>query len=72
MARLTKKAQRIKQANELLENEALSDIFESRERDIIESWKGSETLEKRESCYYEITALEELRDSIYATATDDD
>ncbi len=70
MARLTVKAGRIKQAKELLENETLRHIFDEREREICERWKGSDTVEKRESCYFEITALEGLRDAIYATGTD--
>ncbi len=72
MARPTSRQKTIKQARELLENETLADIFEQREREIYERWKGSATVEKREACYFEITALEGLRDAIYATGTDTD
>ena len=70
MARPTSKEKRIKQARELLENETLIGIFEARDREIYERWKSSNTTEKRETCYYEIRALEELRDAIDATATE--
>jgi hypothetical protein len=72
MARPTVKKKRIKQAAELLENETLTYIFAEREREIYERWKGCETIEKREACYFEITALQGLRDAIYATGTDTD
>lgn len=72
MARLTKKQTLTKQAAELLENAALSSIFASRELEIFERWKTSNTVEKREMCYFEITALAGLRDAIYATGTDKD
>ena len=72
MARPTKKQTRIKQARELLENDALGSIFKERELEIIERWKASTTVERREWCYSEITALAGLRDAIYATATDND
>lgn len=70
MARLTSKQRMIKLATELLNNEALISIFDSRQLEIVERWKCSDTVEKREACYYEICALEGLRDAIYATATD--
>jgi len=70
VARPTSKEKRIKQARELLENETLIGIFEARDREIYERWKSSNTTEKRETCYYEIRALEELRDAIDATATE--
>ncbi len=70
MARPTSKQTRIKQAAELLENETLQYIFDEREREIYDRWKASETVEERESCYFEIKALEGLRDAIYATSTD--
>lgn len=72
MTRPTSKQKRIKQATELLQNETLAHIFDAREREIVERWKGCDSLEKREACYYEIRALIELRDTIYATATDTD
>ena len=72
MARPTAKKQRINQAKELLENETLSSIFDEREREIVERWKVSTTVERRESCYHEITALAGLKDAIYATGTDTD
>ena len=70
MARPTSKQLKIKRAQELLENETLADIFSEREREIYERWKCSDTVEKREACYYELTALEGLRDAIYATGND--
>ncbi len=70
MARPTRKQQRIKDAKELLENNTLTEIFETREREIIEAWKTSRGPEMREACYYEITALQGLRDAIDATATE--
>ncbi len=70
MARPTAKQIRIKAAKRLLENETLSSIFDEREQEIIERWKASTTVERRETCYFEITALAGLRDVIYATATD--
>ena len=70
MARPTSKETRIKQAKELLENPVLNAIFREREREIYERWKGSTGFEAREACYYEITALEGLRDAIDATATE--
>ncbi len=69
MVRLTTKQRRTKQAAELLKNETLAYIFGEREREIYERWKGCGTVEKREACYFEITALEGLRDAIYATGT---
>jgi hypothetical protein len=72
MARPTNKQIRIKQARELLENKTLLRIFEDRENEIVERWIGSTTVERRETCYFEITALAGLKDAIYATATDDD
>ena len=70
MARPTSKATRAKEARELLENKALIRIFAAHERDIIERWRGSDTVEKREACHFELTALEGLRDAIYATGTE--
>ena len=70
MSRLSKKARRIKQAQELQQNETLQHIFSTREQEIIERWKSGGSTENREACYYEIRALEGLRDAIYATATD--
>ncbi len=70
MARPTAKQIRIKQAKKLLENETLGSMFDEREQEIIERWKASTTVERRETCYFEITALAGLRDTIYATATD--
>ncbi len=70
MARPTSKEKRIKQAAELLENETLRYIFDEREREIYERWKGSNDPVDRDECYYEIIALEGLRDAIYATGTD--
>ena len=70
MARPTSKQIRTKQAAELLENETLASIFDEREREIVERWKVSTTVERRESCYFEITALAGSRDAIYATAND--
>ena len=67
MARPTSKQIRAKQATELLENETLASIFEEREQEIVERWKVSTTVERRESCYFEIMALAGLRDAIYAT-----
>ncbi len=71
MSRPTQRQKQIKQAKALLENETLQHIFDTRDQEIVERWKASNSTEKRESCYYEITALQELRDAIYATATDD-
>ncbi len=70
MSRLTIKARRIKQAKDLQQNETLTHIFATREQEIIDRWKGGGSTEIREACYYEIRALEGLRDAIYATATD--
>ncbi len=70
MARPTKKQRQIKQAQELLENQTLREIFEERKQEIQERWQASATPEQREACYYEITALEGLRDAIYALGTD--
>ncbi len=72
MARPTNKQIRIKQAAELLENKTLMAIFDARAKEIIERWIGSTTVERRETCYFEITALAGLKDAIYATATDRD
>lgn len=72
MARPTTKQQRIKQAQELLENETLQSIFDERELEIIDCWKGSDTVETREACHFEMTALAGLKDAIYATGTDND
>ena len=71
MARPTSRQKRIAQAKALLENETLAAIFDEREREIYERWKGCDTVEKREACYFEITALEGLRDAIYAIGTTD-
>lgn len=70
MARPTSKQIRIKQADELLENDTLRSMFDDLELEIVERWKVSTTVERRETCYFEITALAGLRDTIYATATD--
>ena len=70
MARPTSKAKLAKEARELLENETLIAIFAAHENDIIERWRGSDTVEKRESCRFELTALEGLRDAIYAAGTE--
>lgn len=70
MARPTSKQIRIKQAVELLENDTLRSMFDDLELEIVERWKVSTTVERRETCYFEITALAGLRDTIYATATD--
>ena len=70
MARPTSKQKRIKDARELLENETLAWIFDEREREIYERWKGCGAVEEREACHLELTALEGLRDAIYATGTD--
>ncbi len=72
MARPTNKQIRIKQAAELLENKTLRTIFDERELEIVERWKAGTTVERRETCYFEITALAGLKDAIYATATDTD
>ena len=72
MARPTSKQKRIKQAAELLENETLRYIFDEREREIVDRWKGCGTVEEREACHFELTALEGLRDAIYAIGTDHD
>ena len=70
MARPTNKQRRIKQAADLLENETLTSIFDERLSDIYERWKSGSTVEERETCYFDVRALEELRDAIYATARD--
>ena len=70
MARPNVKQKRIKEARELLENETLTDIFDTRDREIYDRWKSSTSFEVREACYYEITALQGLRDAIDATATE--
>lgn len=70
MPRPTNKQRRLKQAKELLENETLYEIFEERKQEIRDRWQSSDTPEKRESCFYEITALEGLKDAIYAVGTD--
>lgn len=72
MARPTNKQIRINQARELLENKTLLSMFAERELEIVERWKASTTVERRETCYFEITALAGLKDAIYATATDTD
>ncbi len=72
MGRLTKKQRQIKEAAELLENETLGEIFKERKQEIRDRWQASDTPEKRESCFYEITALEGLKDAIYAIGTDTD
>ena len=51
-------------------NKTLAHIFDTREREISDRWKASASFEIREACYYEMRALIELRDTIYATATD--
>lgn len=71
MTRPTSKQRRAKQARALLENEALTDIFDEREAEIVQRWKGSDSPDKREACYHELIALEGLRDAIYASGTDD-
>ena len=71
MARPTNKQIRARQARELLENTTLISIFDEREQEIVERWKVSATVESREACYFEMTALAGLRDSIYATGTDE-
>jgi len=70
MARPTSKQKQIKEARELLENETLTEIFDTRESEIYERWKASTGVEIREACYYEITALQGSRDAIDATATE--
>ena len=72
MGRPTSKQIRTKQAAELLENDTLRAIFDERELEIVERWKVGTTVERRESCFFEITALAGLKDAIYATATDND
>lgn len=67
MARPTVTAKRRKQAKELATNETLLWIFAEREREIYERWKASEDTASRELCFYDITALEGLRDAIDAT-----
>lgn len=70
MARPTKRQRQIKQAQELIENETLQEIFDERKSDIRDKWQASGTPEQREACYYEIMALEGLKDAIYAIGTD--
>ncbi len=70
MARPTNRQRQIKQAKELLANETLREIFESRKQEIVERWQASTTPADREACWFEITALEGLRDAIYAIGND--
>lgn len=70
MARPTNRQRQIKQAKELLDNETLTEIFESRKQEIVERWQSSQTTVGREACWFEITALEGLGDAIYAIGTD--
>ena len=70
MARPTSKAKLAKEARELLENKALTAIFSAHEHDIIERWRGSDSVEKREACRFELSALEGLRDAIDAAGTE--
>ena len=72
MARPTKRQQRIRQARELADNETLREIIASRELEIFERWKASDSTEQREICYHDYIALGELRDAIDATANADD
>jgi hypothetical protein len=72
MARPTKKQRQIKEARELLANETLKEIFEERKQEIRDRWQSSTTRDEREACFFEITALEGLKDGIYAIGTDDD
>ncbi len=70
MGRPTKHQRQIKEAKELLENETLREIFETRKQEICERWQASQTPADREACWYELTALEGLNDAIYALGTD--
>lgn len=70
MARPTSKEKRQNQATALLENETLLAIFDERELEIIDRWRGSDSVEERESCHSDLTALEGLRDAIYAAGND--
>ncbi len=70
MARPTNKQRQIKEAKELLANETLREIFTERKQEIRDRWQASATVEQREACFFEITALEGLRDAIYAIGTD--
>jgi len=68
MARPTKKQKRRSDAQELLENTALDDIFAGLKEDLRDKWQSSSTTDSREAVYYEIKALEDLRDEIRARA----
>ena len=71
MARPTKKQRQGKEAQELLANETLKEIFEERKQEIRDRWQACADRDEREACYFEITALEGLKDAIYAIGTDD-
>lgn len=60
----------IKQAQELLDNQTLLDILDQRREDIRDMWQTSTDCESREACYYEVRALEDLKDGIYSTIKD--
>ncbi len=70
MARPTNKQKRINQAQELLDNDYLQQIFTDLREDIRDKWQSCDDAERREACYYEVRALEDLKDGIYATAKD--
>lgn len=72
MARPTKRQRQIKQAQELLANETLKEIFADRKQEIFERWQASATTAHREACWFELTALEELNATIYAIGSDTD
>ena len=68
MARPTNKAKRKAEAQALLDNTALTEIFDERKEDLRNKWQNSATTDSREAVYFEITALEQLRDEIRARA----
>lgn len=70
MARPTNKQKRINQAQELLDNDTLQDIFRQLNEDIRDAWQASDDAERREALHYKVRALEDLKDGIYAAAKD--
>jgi len=68
MVRPTNKQKRKSDAKELLDNVALIEIFAGLKEELRDKWQTSTTTDSREAVYYEITALELLRDEIRARA----
>lgn len=70
MARPTTKQRKIRDAQDLLDNQALESIFKGMESDIFERWVTSTDKEARERLHADITAARKLKECIYASATD--